>query len=294
MGKDVVCIDGKVVGAEEASVSVFDHCLLYGDGVFEGIRLINKSILLHEEHTERLYRSAEVLRLAMPDKKSYNKMLKETVEASGYHDAYIRVVITRGKGSLGVSPLKCAAPSIIIIVAQISLYPEQMYQTGLSVITARTQKISVKSLDCRVKACQYLNNIMASWEYIDRGAQDAIMLDERGFVSECTVANIFGISGNTIFTPSLDTNCLEGCTRNKALDLAREKGFEVKEGLFVVRDFMFADEVFLTGTGAGLIAVTKIDQAKIGNGAMGPKTKMLRDTYESRIQEFCTPLQKLT
>ena len=294
MGKDVALIDGqKIVGADEASVSVFDHCLLYGDGIFEGIRLIQNGVLLHEEHTDRLYRSAEVIRLKMPDRKTYCQMLKRTIEASGYADGYIRVIVTRGKGSLGVSPLKCTTPSVIIIVSQISLYPEAMYQTGLHIITARTQKISVKSLDCRVKACQYLNNVMASWEYIDRGAQDAIMLDERGFVSECTVANIFGISGNTLFTPSLDTNCLEGCTRKKTLELAQEKGFEIKEGLFVVRDFAFADEVFLTGTGAGLIPVTKIDHTTIGAGGMGAKTKMLRGTYESRIQEFCTPTSRL-
>lgn len=287
-GREIASINGKIFDLQDASISVLDHCFLYGDGIFEGVRLINKKILFHKEHMDRLYNSASIVRIPMVTREEYERQLFAAVKASDLDSGYIRVVVTRGLGDLGINPAKCSNSKLVIIVANLQLYPEELYEKGIKLIIARTKKVPVTSFDCRVKSCNYINNVMATWELIDRNANEAIMTNEDGIVSEATVDNIFGIKNNTLFTPSLETNCLEGITRNKIIEIAKGQGLEVEEGRFTSRDFMFADEVFLTGTGAGIIPVTKIEHLTIGRGVIGEKTRKLRNEYESRIEEFCT------
>ncbi len=289
-GREIASIDGEIFGLKEAKISVLDHCFLYGDGIFEGIRLINGKVLLHEEHMGRLYDSALIVRIPMVPKEEYERQLFAAVKASNLGHGYIRVVVTRGIGDLGINPAKCSNPRLVIIVANLRLYPEELYEKGIRLIIARTRKIPYASFDCGVKSCNYINNVMATWELIDKSADEAIMTDENGIVSEATVDNIFGIRCNSLFTPSLDTNCLGGVTRAKIMQIAKKQGMQVLEGRFTPRDFMFADEVFLSGTGAGIIPVAKIEHLAIGNGKIGEKTRRLREEYEARIEEFCTPV----
>ena len=288
MEREIASIDGEIFDLKDAKISVLDHCFLYGDGIFEGIRLINKKLLLHKEHMQRLYDSASIVRIPILAKEQYEKQLFEAVKSSNLKSGYIRVVVTRGIGDLGINPAKCSNPRLVIIVTTLKLYPEELYEKGLKLIIARTRKVPHTSFDCRVKSCNYLNNIMATWEIVDRKSDEAIITDGNGIVSEATVDNIFGIRGNVLFTSSLDTNCLEGITRNKIIEIAKSQNLEFTEGRFTARDFMLADEVFLTGTGAGIIPVTKIEEHVIGTGIIGEKTKALRHEYESRIEEFCT------
>ena len=288
--REIASMNGKIFDLKDAKISVLDHCFLYGDGVFEGIRLINRKILLHKEHMERLYNSARAMRIPMVSKPEYEKQLFKAIKASKFNFGYLRVVLTRGIGDLGINPLKCLNPQLIIIVTSLRLYPKELYEKGLKVIIAKTKKIPNTCLDFRVKSCNYLNNVMAAWEYT-RKADEAIMTDDHGIVSEATLDNIFGIKGNTLFTPSQETNCLSGVTRIKIMDLARGQGMKVIEGKYRVGKFVSADEVFLTGTAAGIVPVTRIEKHKIGNGKIGSRTKKLRDEYESRIEEFCTSIK---
>jgi len=285
---ELVSINGEIVEAENAKISVFDHCFLYGDGVFEGVKLINGGILFHAEHRERLYRSAAIVRIEMPSRFQFDAELFKVVKASGLKDGYLRVVISRGTGTLGINPNKCPSPTRVIMASTIKVFPAELYEKGLKMIVAKTQKLALKSFDCRAKSCNYLTNIMAAWEFLDAQAEEAIMLDQNGFVSEGTVDNIFAFHGKRLITPSLNTNCLEGITRKKIMELADGQGYTVEEGLFTAHDFKFADEVFLTGTGAGVIPVSNIETMQIGEGRIGPKTKALRAEYERRIPEFLT------
>lgn len=291
MQREIASINGEIFDLKEAKISVLDHCFLYGDGIFEGIRIINKKILLHKEHMGRLYKSAAMVRIPMIAEEEYEKQLFAAVKASNLDSGYIRVVVTRGIGDLGINPKKCLNSKLVIIVANLKLYPEELYEKGLKLIIARTKKIPHTSFDCSIKSCNYINNVMATWELIDREADEAIMTSENGIVSEATVDNIFGIKGTTLFTPGMETNCLGGITREKIMEIARGQGMEVAEGRFTPKDFMLADEVFLTGTGAGIIPVAKIEHFVIGNGRMGPKSRKLREEYESRIEEFCIPVE---
>ena len=287
-GREIASINGEIFDLKEAKISVLDHCFLYGDGIFEGIRLVNRKILLHKEHMERIYNSALAVRIPMIPKEEYERQLFAAVKASNLDYGYIRVVVTRGIGDLGINPAKCSNSKLVIIVANLRLYPEELYEKGIRLVIARTRKIPYASFDCSVKSCNYINNVMATWELVDRNADEAIMTDENGIVSEATVDNIFGIKGNVIFTPGMETNCLGGITRNRIIEIAKMQNFEAREGRFTPKDFMLADEVFLTGTGAGIIPVARIEHVTIGSGKIGDKTRMLRKEYESRIEEFCT------
>lgn len=289
-GREIVSINGEITDLKDGKISVLDHCFLYGDGVFEGVRFINRKVLFHREHMRRFYNSAEMLRLPMPDPAEYESRLFAAIAASNLVSGYVRVVLTRGVGALDINPLKCKDSKLVIIVASLKLYPDEFYEKGLKVIVARTTKIPYKSFDCRVKSCNYLNNVMATWEFLDRDASEAIQTDEHGIVSEATVDNIFGITGELLFTPGTETNCLEGITRAKIMQIALEQGFRVEEGRYTPHDFMFADEVFLTGTGAGVIPVTQIEHKVIGSGLMGSKTRRLREAYEAGLDSFCTPI----
>ncbi|MEK6891559.1 MAG: branched-chain-amino-acid transaminase [Nanoarchaeota archaeon] len=286
--REIVSIDGEIFDLKNGKISVLDHCFLYGDGVFEGLRLINRGILFHKEHMARLYESAKFVRIPMMPKKEYEKYLFGAVKSSNFDSGYIRVVVTRGIGDLGVNPAKCSGSKLVIIVTSLKLYPEELYENGLKLIVAKTRKIPYASLNCGIKSCNYLNNIMAKWEAVDRGADEAAMIDKNGIVSEATLDNIFGVKANTLFTPGLETNCLPGITRGRIMEIAKKQGMKVVEGAFTPHDFMSADEVFLTGTGSGIVPVTRIENKPIGNGKIGPNTKRLRHEYDSRIGEFCT------
>lgn len=286
--REIVSIDGQIFDLKDGKISVLDHCFLYGDGVFEGIRVIDRGILFHKEHMTRLYESAKFVRIPMMPRKEYEKHLFDAVRSSNLDSCYIRVVVTRGIGDLGVNPARCSGSKLVIIVTSLKLYPENLYENGLKLIVAKTRKTPYTSLNCGIKSCNYLNNVMSKWEAVDQGADEAVMLDNNGSVSEATLDNIFGVKGNNLFTPGLETNCLPGITRENIIKIARKYGMKVAEGAFTPNDFMSADEVFLTGTGAGIVPVTKIENKTIGSGKMGPNTKKLRYEYNSRINESCT------
>lgn len=289
-GREIVSINGEINDLKDGKISVLDHCFLYGDGVFEGIRFNNGKVLFHREHMQRLYASAEVIRLPMISEQEYESLLFKAIIASGLNSGYVRVIVTRGVGALDINPQKCTNSKLVIIVANLKLYPEEFYEKGLKVIVAKTTKIPYTSFDCRVKSCNYLNNVMATWEYLDSGASEAIQTDEKGIVSEATVDNIFGIRDNTLFTPGTETNCLEGITRAKIMKIASQQEMRVEQGRYTPHDFMFADEVFLTGTGAGVIPVTQIEHKIIGNGLIGERTRKLREVYEANQNEYGTSI----
>src|SRR3989338_3406909 len=281
--REIVSIDGEIFDLKDRKISVLDHCFLYGDGVFEGIRVIDRGILFHKEHMTRLYKSAKFVRIPMMPRKEYEKYLFDAVRSSNLDSCYIRIVVTRGIGDLGFKPAKCSGSKLVIIVTSLKLYPENLYENGLKLIVAKTRKTPYASLNCGIKSCNYLNNVMAKWEAVDRGADEAVMIGDGGIVSEATLDNIFGVKGNNLFTPGLETNCLPGITRENIIKIAKKQGMKVAEGAFTPNDFMSADEVFLTGTGAGIVSVTKIENKTIGSGKMGPNTKRLREEYNSKI-----------
>lgn len=289
--KEIVSINGEIFDLSEGKISVQDHCVLFGDGVFEGIRLINGGVLLHKEHLERLYTSAEGVRLPIVPPAEYERQLFSAIKASGLASGYIRVVLTRGVAGLDLNPTRCVDSKLIVIVATLKLFPDELYEKGVKLIIARTNKVPYRSFDCRIKSCNYLSNLMALWEAIDSGASEAIMTDENGVVSETTMANIFGVTNGLLFTPGSDTNCLEGITRAKVMEIGLEQSLKVEQGRYTSRDFMLADEVFLTGTGAGVLPVTQIENKMIGKGSIGATTRMLRDEYEKRLDGYCTPVE---
>jgi branched-chain amino acid aminotransferase len=276
----VVNMNGEVVAKEKAMVNVYDHGLLYGDGVFEGIRFYNGKVFRHHEHIERLYESARHILLEIPW--SRDKMIAEvekTVKASGMTDGYIRLVITRGVGSLGLDPARCSNPQVIIIVDTIALYPEKYYEEGLDIITSSVIRAHPNTISPRVKSLNYLNNILARIEASRAGCQEALMLNHVGEVAECSADNVFLIKNGILRTPPINAGILEGITRNAVIELARAAGIEVQEIPLTRHDVYSADEMFLTGTGAEVIAVVKVDGRPIGTGKPGPITKTLRDRF---------------
>ena len=277
-----VYISDKLVPAAEATVSVFDHGLLYGDGVFEGIRVYGGKIFLEEEHIERLYESAHAIRLEIPmTPAEITAAMRETVAANQITDGYIRLIITRGVGSLGISPEGCARPGIIIIADSISLYPQEYYDNGLKLITASTIRNNPSALNPRIKSLNYLNNIMAKLEGQDAGCVEALMLNHKGDVSECTGDNIFIVKNGVLKTPPADAGILEGLTRNAVMKLATEAGIEVQEATLTRHDIFIADECFLTGTAAEVIAVISLDGRQIGDGKPGTVTNDLLQRFRA-------------
>lgn len=280
-----VYIDGKYVLKEEASVSVFDHCFLYGDGVFEGIRAYGGKIFRLDKHVRRLYDSAKAIWLEIPlsPQEMVEKIL-ETVRMNNLGDAYIRVVVSRGKGDLGLDPRKCPRPSVVIIADEIELYPPEFYEKGLELITAATPRIPNECLNPRIKSCNYLNNILAKIEGINAGVIEVIMLNLNGYVAECSGDNIFAVRGGVIRTPPEAAGILLGITRNAVIELARTDGRQVIEADLNRYDLYTADEVFLSGTAAEVIGVVKIDGRVIGDGRPGPITKRLREKFQQLVR----------
>jgi len=277
-----IYIDGKFYDEKNAKISVFDHGLLYGDGVFEGIRAYHGRVFKLAEHIERLFCSARALLLTIPlSREEIMQAVVATCRQNKLRDGYIRLVVTRGVGSLGLNPYKCKQPSIIIIADKIQLYPAEHYQRGLEIITVPTVRNLHSALNPAIKSLNYLNNILAKIEAINGGCEEAIMLNAQGFVSECTGDNIFAVKGRHLFTPPLSAGALYGITRGVVMDLARESGVTVSEPDLTRYDLFNADECFLTGTGAEIIAVVKIDGRVIGSGKPGPVTAKLITQYHA-------------
>ena len=275
-----IYIDGEFYPESEAKVSVFDHGLLYGDGVFEGIRFYDGRVFRLEEHIGRLYKSAAAICMTIPlDRAAMTEALLETIRRNGLQDGYIRLVVTRGKGNLGLSPEHCPKPTVIIIAAKITLYPPESYENGLKVVTCSTRRIAHGALSPMVKSLNYLNNIMAKIEATHAGAGEGLMLNEQGMVAECTGDNIFTVSGGRIFTPPISSGALEGVTREVAIVIAREMGIEVTEPQMTRYDIYTADECFLTGTAAEIIPAVEFDRRPIGDGKPGPVTRRLIARY---------------
>lgn len=284
-----VYINGKLVPKEEAMISVFDHGLLYGDGVFEGIRSYNGNIFKLTAHIDRLYDSAKALALNIPITKDEMKAaIKDTLKANNLKESYIRLVVTRGVGKLGLDPYKCDRPQIIIITDTIELYPKKFYDDGLEVVTVATVRNHPEAVDPRIKCLNYINNIMAKIEGLNAGAMEAIMLNRDGFVAECTGDNIFIVKEGIIYTPPAYAGILKGITRDVIIELALEKGIVVKEELFTRYDLYVADECFLSGTAAELVPVVKIDARPVGTGKPGKVTTDLLKSYQELTRNSVT------
>ncbi len=278
-----VYINGKLLPKEEATVSVYDHGLLYGDGVFEGIRVYSRKVFLLAEHVDRLYESALAIRLTIPmTKAEMTKAVNDTVAANGIVDGYVRLVVTRGAGSLGLDIRRTSDPQVIVIADTITLYPAEMYENGLNLVTAATIRNHPAALSPRIKSLNYLNNILAKIEGTDQGCVEALMLNHKGDVAECTGDNIFIVKDRVLKTPSTDSGILKGITRDVVLKLAREAGYAVEEVTLQRHDIFVADECFLTGSAAELIPVVQLDGRPIGTGKPGPVTGDLL----KRFQEF--------
>jgi len=284
--KQVVYVDGSFVDKMDAKVSVFDHGLLYGDGVFEGIRAYNGRVFKLKEHIDRLFNAAKAISLTIPlSKEEMTEVVLESCRRNGIADGYIRLVVTRGFGDLGLSPLKCPKPTIICIAATIALYPPEFYDTGLKVITSTVRRNKATIIDPQVKSLNYLNNILARIEADRVGAPEALMLTEDGLVAECTGDNIFIIKGDEIWTPPIHMGILDGITRSTVIDLAGKNGFKVIEKAFTLFNVITADECFLTGTAAELIAVTELDGKVIGDGKAGAVTSKLLAIFQKYTKE---------
>lgn len=286
-----IYLDGRFVDEADAKVSVFDHGLLYGDGVFEGIRLYDGNVFRLEEHLERLEYSAKAILLDLPlTRRELAQATCETCRLNGLQDAYIRLVVTRGVGDLGLAPWNCVRPSVFIIASKIALYPPEYYRDGLAIVTVPTRRIGPAALPPTIKSLNYLNNILGKIEARQFGALEAIMLNEQGYVAECTADNVFIVHKGELITPLASQGALKGITRGAILDIARDLGVPIRECDMTRYDVWCADECFLTGTGAEVIPVTKLDGRVIGLGKPGPITLRVLDAFRSRVRTEGTKL----
>jgi branched-chain amino acid aminotransferase len=286
-----IYIDGKFYAEADAKVSVFDHGLLYGDGIFEGIRFYNGRVFKLPEHLDRLWDSARSICLQIPiSQPAMTEALLETIRQNDLRDGYIRLVVTRGVGNLGLNPEQCKHPSVIIIAAQITLYPESIYRNGLSVVTCATRRTNPSALNPAVKSLNYLNNVMARIEANVAGADEALMLNDAGNVAECTADNVFVVKHGHIFTPPITAGALRGITRSVVFDVAGELGIKIAETDITRHDVFVADECFLTGTAAEIIPVVKADTRPIGSGKPGPITLQMMARFREMTGESGTPI----
>jgi branched-chain amino acid aminotransferase len=281
-----VWINGKLFDKADAKVSVYDHGLLYGDGVFEGIRVYAGKVFRLREHIDRLCESARHIHLEIPQsREALTQAVLHTVEANAKSDGYIRLLVTRGAGTLGLDPRKTSDPQTVIIVDDISLYPPEMYDKGMEIVTAATIRNHPNALSPRVKSLNYLNNILAKMEASRAGCQEALMLNHKGEVAECTGDNVFVVKRGLLKTPPTDAGILEGVTRNAVIELARAANIPFQEATLTRHDVYAADECFLTGTAAEVIAVVKCDDRVIGNGKPGPVTRQLRERFHQLVRQ---------
>ncbi|HEY1598930.1 MAG TPA: branched-chain-amino-acid transaminase [Pirellulales bacterium] len=275
-----IFINGRLYDKEDAKISVYDHGLLYGDGVFEGLRSYGGKVFRLAEHIDRLYDSAKAIWLEIPmAKRALIEAVQQTLSVNNLTDAYIRLVVTRGAGSLGLDPNRTSDPQIIIIADKIQLYPPELYEKGLEIVTASTQRNHPAALNARIKSLNYLNNILAKIEGLQAGCIEALMLNHKGEVAECTGDNIFLVQSGVISTPPTDAGILEGVTRQAVIELAEQAGIVVRQIPLTRHDVYVADECFLTGTAAEVIPVVKVDQRSIGSGEPGPVTRRLKERF---------------
>lgn len=281
-----IYIAGKFYPQEEAKISVFDHGLLYGDGVFEGLRAYQGKVFRLEEHIVRLYESAKAIWLTIPmTQEAMSAAVNEAVCLNKIEDGYIRLVVTRGAGTLGLDPNRCSNPQVIIIADAIALYPQELYEKGLEIVTVSVQRMHPASLNPRIKSLNYLNNILAKIEGLQAGCIEALMLNHKGEVAECTGDNIFLVRNGVLCTPPLDAGILAGVTRDAVIELACVAGIEVSETPLTKHDVYVADECFLTGTAAEVIPVVKVDSRVIGTGKPGPITRDLEQRFKKLTRE---------
>jgi branched-chain amino acid aminotransferase len=286
-----VYIDGKFYDEKNAKISVFDHGLLYGDGVFEGIRAYNGRVFKLVEHIDRLFYSAKAILLELPmSRQELIEAVLQTCRKNKISDGYIRLVVTRGVGTLGLNPNRCKNPSVIIISGKIQLYPPELYERGMEIITVPTTRNLHSALNPAIKSLNYLNNILAKIEAVNGGCEEALMLNAEGYVAECTGDNIFIAAGGQLLTPPLSAGALYGITRATVMALAREGGLAVSEANLTRYDLFNAEECFLTGTGAEIIAVVKIDGRVIGAGKPGPVTEKLIAQYRALTKTSGEPI----
>src|SRR5881397_2022442 len=277
-----IYVDGKYYDQKNAKISVFDHGLLYGDGIFEGIRAYNGQVFKLTEHIDRLFHSAKAILLKIPlPHGEIVRAVIETCRRNRIRDGYIRLVVTRGAGTLGLNPNRCKNPSIIVIADKIQLYPAELYERGMEIITVPTTRNLHSALNPAIKSLNYLNNILAKIEANNAGCEEAIMLNAEGFVSECTGDNVFILKEGRLFTPPLSAGALYGITRRVVMEIAEESGIAVSESNLTRYDLFNADECFLTGTGAELVPIVKIDGRVIGEGKRGTVTTRLVTQYHA-------------
>ena len=281
----LVSMNGRLVPEDEARVSVFDHGLLYGDGVFEGLRAYSGRVFRLREHLERLWASARAICLEIPTTpEQLGRAIEETLAANGLADGYVRVVITRGAGSLGLDPARTRDPQVIVIADTIALYPPELTARGLRLVTAATQRSHSAALSPRIKSLNYLNNIMAKLEGQQAGCVEALMLNHKGEVAECTADNVFVVRGDRLLTPPPDAGILEGITRGAVMDLALSAGIDCREATLTRHDIYTADECFITGTAAEVVPVVELDGRKIGSGTPGPVTLRLQAAFHALVR----------
>ena len=287
----VAYINGAFVPKEEAKISVYDHGYLYGDGIFEGIRAYNGRIFRLDRHLDRLYDSARYLMLEIPlSKPEMSAAIVETVRRCGLRDAYIRPVISRGVGDLGLDPRKCKVPTVVIIVDTIQLYPKEAYERGLRAVTAAVRKVRPDAVSVQAKTLNYLNSILARLEANRAGVEEALMLQGDGYVCECSADNIFLVRGGEVWTPPAHLGILQGVTREAVMELARRQGLPMLERVFTLYDVYTADECFLTGTGAEVGPVVEVDSRRIAAGTPGPITQRLIAAFRDLVMREGTPI----
>ncbi|TGB05173.1 branched-chain-amino-acid transaminase [Halobacillus salinus] len=280
MSSQWIYLGGEFVNKNEAVVSVYDHGFLYGDGVFEGIRVYEGNIFKLDEHLDRLYDSAKSIMLSIPyEKEELESIIAETVRKNELQTAYIRVVISRGSGNLGLDPVSCSNPRVVVIAEALALFPKELYERGVRLASVSSRRNRPDVLPPQVKSLNYLNNILVKMEANQAGVDEALMLNDQGYVTEGSADNIFIVKKGTIYTPPTYLGALEGITRNAIMDLARKKGYDVKEQPFTRHDVYVADEVFLTGTAAEVIAAVEVDQREIGDGKPGVVTSHLLSEF---------------
>ncbi len=279
-----VYLNGDLVEEAEAKVSVFDHGLLYGDGVFEGIRLYDGCVFRLNEHLERLNRSARAIMLDLPwSREEFSEAVCNTCRANDLRDGYIRLIVTRGAGTLGLNPMLCKDPTLIVIADNIQLYPDKYYKEGLKVIAVSTRRMNPGAVPPKIKSLNYLNNILAKIQAIQSGCMEAVMLNDQGFVAECTGENIFTVSKGVVYTPDTSAGALDGITRQVAIEIAEEQKVPLRETNLTTYDLWTADECFLTGTAAEIVPVTEVDGRKVGEGRPGPITLSFMKEFRGRV-----------
>lgn len=281
-----IYIDGAYHEREQAKISVFDHGLLYGDGVFEGIRVYEGCVFRLGQHIDRLYESAKAIALEVPiPREQMTEVVVETIRRNERRDGYVRLIVTRGAGDLGLDPANCKRGSVICIADTVKLYPEELYRNGIKVVTASTRQIGGAVFDARIKSLNYLKNVLAKIEARRAGTLEAVMLNEQGFVAECTADNIFIAKRGALLTPPLWDGALEGITRDAILEIAQRLGIPAREERLTRFDLFNADECFLTGTGAELIPVVDIDDRRIGDGKPGETSLRILEAFRKLITE---------